>query len=374
MNITPHLHRLAVSALAALACITAHAQTGQPREDIRLAVERALVPLLGQDARAMVQRLAQVRPEGAISQNFNLQQAVTVLFPRVSVVAAPDCRVLNTATGEPDTSRCTYSAGRLDDPGGGAYTGLSFSKNIAQGDVRFVRRPAFLVGGSAVPPPVRLSDADAYTRALQFATLLGVPASEIPTPPTLQSVRLPVRTLTAGAGDGSVNQVRIPLQKVVSLQRAFRVPGGLYVDPLTGVRVDHVLAPGNATLVMDDTGLQFARIDGWADAQFDPQVNASRAKTVTALSAEIAEDLYNEGVRQPGQVSVMVALRRAQTHPEDPNPPPCAVCGVLRPALRVTVSQVGSEPVPTNARSFVAPGVVREYDLVAFDETTRPAR
>ncbi len=373
-SLTHACRLLALASGTALLCQGAVAQTGNVPQDIRLAVERALLPVTGQDATELVRRIGTVAPEEALSRNFVLADVVNNLFVRGNATPAADCRVQTTAAGEPDTGRCTYAQGRLDDPGGGAYTALSFSRNLGQGDVRYVRRAAFVPGGTSNPQPVRLSDAQAYQLALQYARLLGVPGSEIPMPPNSARVQLPVRTLAVGAGDDQGNTLRVPLQKVVNLQRAFRVPGGLFVDGNTGVRVDHVLAPGSATLVLDDSGLQFARIDGWSDAQIDPQASTARVKSVASLVDEISADLFNEGIRQPGVVSVRVAMRRAYPHPEDPNPPPCTVCGVLRPALLVTVAQVGSEPVATSARDFVAPGVVREYDLLEQDASERPAR
>lgn len=362
-------------ASATLAAGGALAQT-DPKEDIRQAVQRALIPVLGSDAGALVERISRVVPDGAISRNFDPVRVVGGLFPR-GAVAAADCRVQTTAAGEPETAGCTYASGRIDDPTG-AYSALTYSRNIGLGHIRFVRRAAFAPGSTAEPAPVRLSDVDAHKQAQDFVAFLGLPAAEIPQPPTLRRgamrATLPVRTLAVGAGIERTGSSRIPVQKVVSFQRAFKVPGGLFQDAATGIVVEHVLAPGSATVVLDDGGVQFARVDGWSDAQMDRQAVPALAKTVGQLTDEITDDLYNEGVRKVGALSLLVTLRRAMPHPDDPNPPPCSVCGLLRPAVQVAVSQVGGEPVATSERDFVAPGLVREYDLVEMRDTDRPAR
>ena len=59
---------------------------------------------------------------------------------------------------------------------------------------------------------------------------------------------------------------------------------------------------------------------------------------------------------------------------DDPNPPLCPVCGLLRPAVKVIVSQPPAERFAGSEKLVAAPGLVREYDLVAQTEAERPAR
>jgi hypothetical protein len=136
----------------------------------------------------------------------------------------------------------------------------------------------------------------------------------------------------------------------------------------------HATAPGSATLNISDAGVQFARIDGWSDSPMDTKLDPRKAKTTSELASEIADDLYGEGVRKVGTLSILISLRRAYPHPDDPNPPLCPVCGVLRPAVQVMVSQPGMGRGETSERAFMAPGLVREYDLVAPADAERPAR
>ncbi|MEO5735031.1 MAG: hypothetical protein ABIN96_12785, partial [Rubrivivax sp.] len=208
------------------------------------------------------------------------------------------------------------------------------------------------------------TDQQAYDQSMQMLELLGVPMSEIPKPPPGASRPLPVRTLVVAAEDRpGGTTTRIEYQKVVSIPRAFAVPGGLYADPSTGRVLSHVIAPGRATVATDGL-VQFAQVEGWSDAQMDRRLDPRMAKKTSDLVNEIADDLYGEGVRKVGTLSVLVALRRAYPNPEDPNPPLCPVCGVLRPALQVLVSQRGVERGQTSESEFAAPGLVREYDLV----------
>lgn len=359
---------------ALLGAAGAQAQTADPKELLRSAVANQLRPMLGDGAGPVVERLALVKPDGAISRNFDLARVTSALFGRNAVALAPDCRTTSTPAKEPDTGACIVESGSRDSPTG-AYLQLAFSKNIGIGDLQFARRNAFAGDGSVLPAPVRLSDAQAYEAALKFLDLVGVPRSEIPVAPAGSKNPLPVRSLVAAAVDEKGGTAQsIALHKVVSIPRAFAVPGGLLKDPATGVVLGHVVAPGGAVLAVNDSGVQFARVDGWSDAQMDPKADPRRAKSTTELVNEITDDLWGEGVRQVGSLSVLIALRKAYPNPEDPNPPLCPVCGVLRPALQVIVSQRGIGVADSSEKAYAAPGLVREYDLVAQTEVERPAR
>jgi len=350
------------------------AQTADAREALRAAVSAQLRPLLGDSAAGVVERLKGVKPDGAISRNFNPATVSKAVFGRAAANVAPDCSTTQTRTKEPDPGRCVIQTGSPDAPAG-AYAMLSFSKNVGIGDITYLRRPAFDPKGTALPSPVKLSDADAYADALKFLDLLGVPRSEIPIAPRGASNPLPVRSLLIGVEqDPGKDATRIEVQKVVNFQRAFVVPGGLFKDPATGVELTHVLAPGEVTVAIDDGGVQFADVQGWSDAQMDSKLDPSLAKTTPELVDEIVDDLFAEGVRKTGSLSILIGLRKAYPNPDDPNPPICPVCGVLRPALRVVISQVGPGVAESSERNFIAPGVVREYDLVGQTEAESPAR
>jgi hypothetical protein len=354
--------------------LLAGAQTADPKELLRGAVAQQVRGLLGDGSGPVVERLMQVRPEPGLASRFDAARVTSGLFGRQAASFAPDCRNSTTSAKEPDAGLCVVEAGSRDSETG-AYTLLAFSKNIGSGDLMFTRRAAFSPSATTLPPSARLSDADAYAQALKFMDLLGVPRSDIPQPPPGVKNPLPVRSLEAAAHDekGSTT-ARMTVHKMVMLPRALPVPGGLLKDPNSGVLLSHVLAPGMATIAVTDAGVQFARLDGWADAPMDPKLDPRQAKSTAELINEITDDLYGEGVRKVGSLSILIALRRAYPHPDDPNPPLCPVCGVLRPAVQVMVSQPGTGRVETSEKAFMAPGLVREYDLIAPADTERPAR
>lgn len=361
---------MVVIALPALA----QAQTADPKVLLHAAVASQVRALLGDGSVRVVEKLRGVKPDGAISRNFNPAAVGKVVFGRSAANVAPDCSATQTNAKEPDQGNCVMQVGLPDSPTG-AYSMLSFSKNVGIGNIMFMKRPAFNPSDTRPPIPVRLTDAAAYERALKFLDLLGVPKSEIPVPPPGVTNPLPVRSLLVGAEqDPGKDPSRFVVQKVVNFQRGFLVPGGLFKDPATGRELSHVLAPGEATIAIDDSGVQLAELQGWSDAQMDPNIDPALAKSSDELVDEIVDDLYAEGVRKVGSLSILIALRRAYPNPEDPNPPLCPVCGVLRPALRVIISQVGPGVVESSEKNFIAPGVVREYDLVGESRSGLPAR
>jgi len=370
--------RFAALVAATLTSTMALAQTpprDPAKEELRAQISAALTAVLGDSSRTVVERLSQVKPDGAISRSFDAGKVSSALFGRLPRRLAPDCQTTLTPAKEADTGQCVIDSGDRDSETG-AYTALAFSKNVGIGQIEFVRRAAFDPKSEILPIPVRLSDAEAYARALQFLELVGVPKSEIPELP--QGVPPPVRSLVVG----TVNEKGEPgepiaIQKVVSVPRAFSVPK-LLSDPRTGRTLDHVLAPGGALVAMGDgsvyPSIQFASIEGWSDAQMDPKLDPRLAKSTAALAEEITDDLHAEGVRKVGTLSVLIVFRRAYPNPDDPNPPLCPVCGLLLPAVQVIVSQLGADRTETSEQAFAAPGVVREYDLVDRTEQERAPR
>lgn len=373
--LTMRFAALVVATLASTLALAQNPPRDPAKEELRAQIGAALTAVLGDSSRAIVDRLAQVKPDGAISRNFDAGKVSSALFGRLPRRLAPDCQTTSTPVKEADTGQCIIDSGDRDSETG-AYTVLAFSKNIGIGQIDFVRRAAFDPRSETLPTAVRLSDAEAYAKALQFLELVGVPKSEIPELP--QGVPPPVRSLVVGTVDekGQPGEP-IAIQKVVSIPRAFPVPK-LLTDPRTGKTLDHVLAPGGALIAMGDgsvyTGIQFASIEGWSDAQMDPKLDPRLAKSTAALTDEVTEDLYAEGVRKVGTLSVLIAFRRAYPNPDDPNPPLCPVCGLLLPAVQVIVSQLGPNRVETSEQAFAAPGVVREYDLVDRTEQERAPR
>ncbi len=362
------------AALLAVLPMLASAQTADPKEQLRAAVAQQVRSLLGEGSGPVVERLMTVKPEPGLSRGFDPGRVTSALFGRQAASFAPDCRSTSTNAKEPDVGLCVVEAGNRESETG-AFTLLAYSKNIGSGDLMFTRRAAFNPDATSLPLSAKLSDSDAYAQALKFMDLLGVPRSDIPVPPKGVRNPLPVRSLVVGAEDDKRGtRTQLTVHKMVTLPRALVVPGGLLQDPATGLVLDHVLAPGLATVAVTDSGVQYARLDGWADAPMDPKLDPRRAKSASELVNEITDDLYGEGVRRVGNLSILISLRRAYPNPDDPDPPLCPVCGVLRPALQVAVSAPGAGRIDSSEKAFVPPGIVREYDLVGQTEAERPAR
>lgn len=354
--------RIMVAAAVAALLPTLAAAQNDPRAALRQAIGAAVTPLLGTDSSAqMVEKLMTIKavPGDQISSKWDLARVRTAAFGRLASVDAPDCRATSTLSGEPDMALCVIEAGdRKSD--GAEYRLLAFSKNIGVGDIHYARRAIKL------PEPVTLSDAASYDGSVKFLVdTLGVPRSEMAAPPPGVKNPLPVRTMVAGAADErGGNRTSMALQKVVSISRSFFVPNGLWTDPVTRQTLYHVLAPGGATVAFDSSSSSlpvFVHVAGWSDAQLDFR---GKPRATAELVNAITDDLWGEGVRKTGTLSILIALRKAYPNPDDPNPPKCPVCGVLRPALRVIVSQAGAGPVDSSEKAWVAPGIVREYDLL----------
>jgi len=362
--------KLTLAAACAALLPSAFAQNAQ-YEELRAAVARALPPVIGKDNAELAKQLQSIKIDGAISKNFDASRVAKAFFGRTTPTFANDCRLTSTPLNEADPALCELTAGLRDDPTG-AFVFMGYSKNVGQGNFKFIKRPAFKPDGTTLPSPVKLSDAGAYEGALKFLDTLGVPRSEIAAPPTNAKNPLPVRSL-AVATTQEGRATPIVIGKAVSIPRSFAVPGGLFKGP-NGEVLDRVLAPGHATLVLDDTGVQLASVEDWADGQLDPKLDPRLAKSADELVSEITDDLYNEGVRDVGSLSILIALRKGYPNPDDPNPPLCPVCGVLRPALKVIISQLPVGKVAVTQGSYAAPGLVREYDLVDQTEAEAPAR
>jgi hypothetical protein len=365
-------HRISLG-LALMACATSVlAQSSM--EELRSQIARAMPPVIGKSNSELVSKLMSIQPGTPISRSFDAGKVSRLVFGRTAPTRAPDCAATKTTAGEVDDSLCSLSTGKADDPTG-PYTLLSFSKNISLGDIKFIKRSAFKLDETTSPPSVKKTDAQAYDEALKFLEALGVPISEIPKPPQGAKNPYPVRSLAAGATDGKAqNGLLIPaVQKIVDIPRAFEVPGGLYTDAASGITLRHVLAPGSALIAIDDNGVQTALVKGWGDVQMDKRLNPQAAKTDQELIDEITQDLYSEGVRKIGTLSILIGLRNGYPNPDDPDSPDCPAC-LLTPSLKVMVSHVERGPFrPTEGQPFAAPGVVREYDLVHATEQ-RPSR
>jgi hypothetical protein len=343
--------------------VAVDATVGTTVDPLARVIAAALPPIISKDNSALIGLLMSIKPNGFLSRQFDPAVASRAVFGRSLPNAAPDCKATVTSQKEVDNGLCVLDVGQRDDPTG-PYTMLAYSKNIGFGNIAMIKRPAFTVDGAPTLNPVTLSDQQAFSLALKFLDGLGVSSLDVPAVQTGQ--RLPVRTLAIGLADPTGKQEQRPFRKVVSLQRAFEVPGSLgQFSDANGNKGDlhHVLAPGIAQIAIDDKGIQQLMVTDWSDPVIDPTVDPKFAKTDTELVEEIATHLHSHGVDTVNIIGVLIALRQATPNPDDPNPPLCPACGLLRPALRVTVSQSGLTRAASADGQIAPPGIAFEVDL-----------
>ncbi|TAK76356.1 MAG: hypothetical protein EPO01_14000 [Aquabacterium sp.] len=357
---------------AALAMLAATGAWAQSRDDIVLDIKQieeivnaALPPVIGESNAELVRKLGQAKLGTPLSKSFDIKKVQTAVFGRNAAARAADCDRTKTSAGEADDGECTLTRGTPE--GNGAFQLVSFSKNIGNGNIKILKRPASPTedGLDKWPKPVatKLTDADALGKALAFATeTLGLPKGEIPLPPTSSTAgfKLPVRTLALGLGDGEKTTDTIAVQKIVTLQRALEIPE--IKDPASGRSLTQVLAPGRAVVVLDDAGVQQVHVANWHELVANPKLDPAQAKSRAQLVREIAQDLADEGLTQISSVKILIGLNDGYPNPDDPNSPQCARCFVIDPSLIVSVTPVAKAERPT--QSFGTAGFVRQYSLL----------
>nr|WP_316638393.1 hypothetical protein [uncultured Roseateles sp.] len=369
-------HALTLTALAAAlgAISPAQAQTRGPlsMEEIRVMVRDSLPPIVTQQGTTGILigllRDAKLDTERPLSKTFNPAEVSKAVFGRTLPSKDPLCNQPLTNAGDVDEDECNSSSGAPN--GDGAFTALSFSKHIQLGNITILKRPARKDITPTSLPNVKLDDKGAYLGAMKFAVdTLGLSNAEIPTPPG--DAPLPVNTLTLGFGADGRQLGEIALMRVVHIKRAAELPKGIPMA-VTGGGLDeatappelkHVLLPGEATFLLDDKGVQGARIEGWLSMPIDPKLDPKLGKSSDELIDEIAQDLFAHGGRKIARLSYSFAFAQGSNpNPEDPKSPQCARCGgVLRPVLRVALYALDAKN-PTQGE-VAAPGLVHDFDL-----------
>jgi hypothetical protein len=374
---------LALAALAATA--TAGAQTNKEPlslEQVRAVVRQSLPPVVLEQGTGVLIGLlrdAKIDTERPLSKTFNPDNVAKAVFGREPPTKNPTCGQPLTDTGDVDEDECSSSNGAPN--GEGAFTALSYSKRMQFGNITILKRPARKEISPTSLPNVKLDDKGAYAGALKFAvSTLGMSNLEIPTPP--DGAPLPVNTLTLGFGQDGRQIGKVDLMRVVHIKRAAVLPKGIPLAKATNEPADaaalpnelkHVLLPGEATFMIDDKGVQGARVEGWVSMPIDPKLDTKQGKELSALIDEIAQDLYAHGGRQIAKLAVSFALSPSgYPNPDDPNSPQCARCGgFLRPVLRVALYSLdASNPAQGE---IAAPGLVHDFDL-AEGSAEQPAR
>jgi len=358
-------HRSFAAFAAGLALLAAWPTLVQAREiksleEMKAAVRASLPAFLNQPSE-VVGQLLNVPLAAPLSKSFDQAKAMGAVFGDGSASVSTDCRRRATAAGEADQGDCLASNGR--DAGKGAYIQLSFSKNMGNGNIKFLKRPP--VDDSMTPeklPTAKLSDAAALDQARGFlGGAFGLALEEVPMPPAGAKGSL-VRSLAIAGPDATGGQIRSNVvQKLVTLQRGFPLQKP-YVDPITGQVLSHVRGPGMATVAVDDSGVVGAAVSGWQELRRDPRMTANNAKSVNALIDEIAEDLFNNGVRQfellNFQIQVGADWRGSY--------------GLLLPAVQVALTTFPNDLTEDQQAQLAfksTANLIREYSLVEAANT-----
>jgi hypothetical protein len=344
-----------LAGLAVLCAATAAGAQSRPvetQEQLAAVIRDAMPVFLKDGGRDAVGRMLKIQLPPPLRSSFRADTAIRTLFGDASVVVSPDCRRLLTPTGDRDPGDCTATLGQ--EGGAGAYGRLSYSKNMGLGSIKFVKRDA--VPTSFAPPPATtLSDRDAAIRGLEFLQkVVGIPAGEIPAGVDWSRQ---VRSLALNGG-GETPASKVVLQKVLIVPRSFALPDPI-ADPANGNRrLDRVLAPGRAMVMLDDKGIAGVSVQDWAELRIDPNMSVDQAKSANELIGEIAEDLFNDGVRSIAQIRFQLVAGADWR----------GTYGWLLPAVRVHVSPVLRDPTEDEQQKLYAgqatAGRVMEYALV----------
>lgn len=290
-----------------------------------------------------------------LRETFDPNKALKALIPDGTSVPSTDCRRTSTPGGERDPGDCTATVG--DEGGAGAFTRFSHSKSIGFGNIKLVKRPPIPPQPPEPEklPAVKITDAQALEDALKLLTeTLGLPKSELPLPPAGAKGGLPVRNLNVQGGEDGKLGTPITIQKVVFLQRGFQLGTPIPAGPAS---LTHIPGPGKAMVMYGADGLAGLSVQGWQELRLDPEISESDTKSGAQLMEEIAEDLFNDGVRNAADIRMGAIVSSDQRNQ----------IGLLLPAVQVFVLPVPdalSEEAQRQLAGQTTAGLIREYPLV----------
>jgi hypothetical protein len=190
------------------------------------------------------------------------------------------------------------------------------------GNVKFFKRPADTVVDPGTIRPVQMDDLTAYNNTVSFLrTTFGLSNSDIPPPPP--GATLPVRDVVLGWAKTAPVTSEVPVQKLVVIKRAARLPNGIIVE---GRLLRWLRAPGDARAVIDANGVVVhAQIRGWQ--QVGHRSGTYVLKNRTQLIDEIANSIQGESQGPIVSINAQIELGAVGIDDEVWNQP---VYGVVR--------------------------------------------
>lgn len=343
-----------VAALAALWSGPAGAIEVRSLDEMMSQVRQSMPAFLA-DPADVVDQLLKIGLAPPLRERFNPNVAIKAVFGDGSVNIASDCRRRATPAGEPDQGNCMVQSGNM--AGRGQYLLLQYSKNMGNGNIKYLKRPPVDDNMTSDKlPRASMSDTKAMEIAQKFLSdAFGLGMDEVPEPPAGAKTSLVRNLAMVGTSERGGLAQPIVTQKHVFLQRGWKLDKAY--DGPRGMALTHVPGPGMAMVAMDDAGIVGARVVGWQELRKDPKMTADQAKTADELVEEIAEDLFNNGVR--GFEQLHFGLRVASDWRGG--------FGLLLPAVQVSVNAVAVDPSEEEQAKYAGKttaGLIRSYSLV----------
>jgi hypothetical protein len=320
------------------------------REELVKLLDAALPAAIEADNTDLVTKLLEPVGERVPAPAFDRTRAVAALLGTGASIS-PDCTKTVTPVGDPDQGKCTVSLGL--ERGTKPYSLLEHSKQPGLGTARFMSRPAVATLDPAKLVPVRMSDEEAYKRAIDLLTnTFGLPTEQIA--PTAADA---VKSLNMAWGNNKARLKTLNFQKLVYVRR------GLPVKGIVGMA--WVPAPGTAKVFMEDgeglAGVRKATVEGWMELRRHPLADPKNAKGRAELIDEIADDLMTN-IGPVARLGARIVL--------DAEPTPTH--GLLLPAVRLAVSPVAANPTEAEqANRASTAGEIHSYALVRLPESPR---
>jgi hypothetical protein len=366
MNTITHTRHLTAAGLVLAAAGSVQAADFQSSREIAAFLKERMPMYLQDDAtrRRLVGEMLKVPIATPLTRSFDANRAVKALLGDGSVIPSADCRRTGSPVGERDPGDCTASIG--DESGTGAFSRLSYSKSLGFGNIEFVKRAAIpSTPPTTDPPSPKGTDGQYFEEALKLlGGVLGLPVgpnyggpdsiSEIPLPPN--GARLPVRNLNVQGSDGQERSKPVTVQKVVILKRGFPLATPI---PIGNFQLTHLPGPGTAMVMFDANGVSGVSVQNWHDLRIDPTMTEEDTKSGDALMEEIAEDLFNDGVRSASDMKFHAIIASEQRNQ----------IGLLLPAVQVAVlpGLVLKDPTEDEQAKLAlqtTAALLKEYSLV----------
>jgi len=301
-------------------------------DEVILMVEKDLPAMISNDNTELVSKMLRARLGSPISKRINIAGSLKSIFGRRRPVLDPNCLRTFTPSGDPAPDECTASSG--SPAGQGAYTEFRWSKNLQFGNVKFLRRDADGTVDPGKLPPIKMSDEQAHKVAVDFLSkTMGISPDEIPVAPENARNPFPVRTLAIGEMGPKGEKNIVPIAKVVDINRGLLV--GL--KDVAGRDIPYLPAPGRAKVVVTDSRILQANVQGWVELELSPKVDPKNAKTREELVKEIAESIMRKEPTNISKISLIPAFNSMKFVGTASTVVPV---GLLLPAIQMVVSVV----------------------------------